>query len=240
MLDKLACEEAPKPENTIQCLQKLMNSPVKPESLWNVYAYVINKDIITPTGVDDLRAYVFPLGSFFDFKKAEKHVKKLIEETGYNHIVIAQYGMPIPISTNVNCDVITKVTVDTNNKLIQMEAEENKRQKKLYEEKIKYEKELRQECLDEGDIDHIEHFKRQAYLASMHYQNYKDFLNKSNQAYTAYQQCKQIIKNHDLKHPNHKHEFLPYLKDKLIKRDEEDLYNKIKQAYLQCQDDLLQ
>lgn len=80
--------------NTIASLQKLMQSPVRQDSLWNVYAYVINQDD------DELKAYVFPLGGFFDFKKAEKHVQKLIESTGYNHIVIAQYGMPIPITTS--------------------------------------------------------------------------------------------------------------------------------------------
>lgn len=235
----LACQEAPCPDNIITCLKKLIVSPIRQESLWNVYAYVINQDIVSPTGaIDDLRAYIFPLGGFCDYKKAEKHVKKLIETTGYNHIVIAKYGMAIPITVNVDTNVITQVTVDTENKLINMENEETKRQKELYEEKVKYEQDLKEECQNEGNVDHIEYFKRQAYLASMHYQRYHELSKKRDEAYQAYQHRKTLLNNHLKNHPEHKELFLPFLKEKLSQRGENDLYKNIEQAYDQCQHDL--
>jgi len=232
--------DQPQPTNIIHSLQKLLQSSIKHESLWNVYAYVINQDIIDDQGqIDDLRAIVIPLGSFCDYKKAVKHKDKLIEETGYKYFVIAKYGTIIPITVKPDLNIIEEVTVDMQNKLIKLEHEENKKQQQLYEEKIKYEQELKLECQRECDRHHIEYFKRQAYLASLHYMTYLELQKKSKETLDHYNKYKQLLKEHHLEHPEHKDQFLPYLKDKLIKRGEHELYDKINYAYQLCQNDLL-
>jgi hypothetical protein len=233
MSDIIARETAPQSINPIDCLKKIMKLPIERGCDWGVYAYVINKDIIDSEGnVDDLRAMIFHLGSFYDFEKAKQHAEKTIENTGYSKIIVAKYGLPVAITTKPSDNTIESVPVDIKGKLIKMETDEMKQQKKLYEEKIQYEKELYKECQDECDIDHIEHFKRQAYLATTHYTTYINLKQQSDKILKEFEIRKKLLNEHYNKHPEHEKQFLPFFKEKLDSRGENDLYLKIESNYL--------
>jgi hypothetical protein len=232
-------EELPLPPNSITCLKKLISSPIIQRCIWNVYAYVINQDVIDENNkIDDLRAYVIPLGSFTNDKKADKYIKKLIEATGYKHIVMAESGMLIPITVSPDSTVINKITVDTKNQLIQMEKDENKKQRENYEKQLKYLNELKQEYENECDVDHFDYFKRHAYLASLHYLNLLSLDREKTTVLKHYNNHKQLLQEHDLKYPEHKKLFLSEFKKLLLQRGEDLLYQKIEYAYQQCQNDL--
>lgn len=216
----------------IQGLQNIIK--LKPEAgcEWNVYSYVINKDIIDEHGkVDDLRGLIFPLGSFDTLQKAENHAKNIIEKTGYSKVVVAKYGIPIQLSTKSDVSIIETVPVDINGKIINLESKAYEEQQEIYQKKIKYEQELKEECELECDINHIEHYKRIAYLTIKHYVNYLNLKKQLEEIESIYQKRKLELNDHLKLHPEHEKDFLPYFKEKLMKRGEEALYSFIETNY---------
>ena len=227
----IAAEVAPKP--TLQhTMQNLMRLPIERGNDWNVYAYAVNKDLIDKDGqIDNLRAVIFPLGSFYDEKQAEKHALDCMEKTGHPHIKISRYGCPVKITAKPDQEIVQTVTVDLKGKIIKMESDEHKAQIASYEEKIKYEKELTLECELETDVDHLEYYKRQMYLCIKHYTTYLELQKKMEEMKKLYEDKRQIIKSHLLVHPEHEEAFLPFFKEKLLGRGEEELYRRIEASY---------
>ncbi len=127
----IAAEQAPRPK-IVESMQNIMKLPVERGNDWNVYAYTINKE------PDDLKALLFPLGSFYDQDQAEKHAKSIMEKTQHPRIVIGQYGLPIKITSAPDVEMIEKVTMDMKGKIIEMENAEYKAQLVEYEKKLQY------------------------------------------------------------------------------------------------------
>lgn len=214
-----------------------MTLPIEKGCDWNVFAYVINKEVVN---INDTLCIVFQLGSFKHFEEAEKHAKSIIEKTGYSHVFVAKYGVPVKITGKPDTNVIKTVTVDLQGKLIDMETQEYKEQKEKYKQKVQYEKELVQECQQECELEHLEHYKRQAYLATKHYSAYKQFQKMAEESLKHYHDRIIDLKTHLLQHPEHEEQFLPLLKIKLLSRGEEELYNNIKNTYASIRKDILE
>jgi hypothetical protein len=231
--------EIPKP-TLIQGLQNIIRLPMDRKCKWTIVAYSINKDIIDEQGnVDPLRAIISCLGSYKTKDEAINQVKVLIEKTGHNNFKIIKYGMFAEITTNPTPELVTTITVDMKGKIMEMESEEFKMQKELYEKKVAFEKEMLRECELECNVDHIEHYKRAAYLVTKHYMSYLDLKNQMEQAYKNYELRKKVLKEHYTNHPEHEAQFLPYFKEKLESRGEQELYLRIEKAYLEHKHEFL-
>lgn len=232
----LATSETPKP-TLVTSLQNIMQLPVERNCDYGVYAYVINKDIINEKGeVDDLRAMIFHLGSFYDEEKASNHAKNIIEKTGYSRIKVVQYGFPAEITVKPDPDIIQTINVDMKGKIIKMENEEYERQKEIYEKRIQFEKDMLKECEDEINVHHLEHYKRAAYLVTKHYICYLELKKRTEEMYKNYELKKKALQEHYKLHPEHEEQFLPFLKEKLLSRNEDDLYYKIEAGYNEYKD----
>ena len=224
----------------IPSLRNLMNLPIEKESKWGVYAYAINNDIIDEQGnIDDMRAILFHLGSFSTKIDADKHVKYIIEMTGHNAIFISKYGMPVPITSKPNEHVTEHVTVDMQGKIMTLETQEYKKQKETYEKKIKYEQELMKEIEDEANPNTLEYYKRLIYIAIKHHLLYSELSKNANESLAIYEKKRILIKDVLIKHPEFEEQFLPFFKEKLLSRGEEELYFRISNAYLALKTQLL-
>ena len=216
----------------IHGMQNIMKLPIEKKNKWNVIAYALNKDIIDSEGnIDPLRGMIAPIGSYDSEEKAMDKAKEVIEKTGHPAIKIIKYGTFAELSTNPDPLIVKTVTVDTKGKIMKLESEEYEKQKELYDKKLLYEKEIMKECEEECDIDHIEHYKRSAYLVTKHYMAYLELKKQSEQMYKNYELRKKVLKEHLDRHPEHEEEFLPYFKNKLVSRGEEELYYTIEKAY---------
>jgi len=224
-------EELGKP-TMIHGMQNVMKLPIEHKSKWNVIAYAINKDIIDENGnVDPLRAMIAPIGSYSDENKAIEKAKQVIEMTGHGAVKIIKYGIFAEITTTPDPELISTVTVDMHGKILKMENDEFNKQKELYNKNILYEKEIMEECELECDINHIEHYKRAAYLVTKHYMTYLELQKESEKMYKNYELRKKVLIEHLQRHPEHEAEFLPYFKEKLEQRGENELYLRIENAY---------
>lgn len=227
----LASDEAPKP-TLIHSMKNIMNLPMEDKYKWTVIAYALNKDIIDENGkVDPLRGMISPLGTYRTETEAVKKAEEVIEKTGHWAIKIIKYASFAEISTNPDQSIITNVYVDVNNKILKMENDEFEKQKELYEKRKLYEQEMMKECELECDVNHIEHYKRSAYLVTKHYLAYLELKNESEKMYKNYELRKKVLQEHLQHHPEHEAEFLPYFKNKLSERGELDLYQKIESGY---------
>jgi hypothetical protein len=227
----------PKKINSLQAIMKL--KPIR-DSEWCVYAYVLNRDLLHEDGtLDDLRAMIFPLGSFKKREKAEAHAKYVIETTGHPAVVVAKYGVPIAISENFTGNTVEKVTVDEKGKIMQLEDEEYRKTREEYEAKIKRDRELEVEAEQETDPDSIEHFKRQCYLAIKNKAVHAVKAHETKEALEQYEIRKEKVRDHYVRYPEHEQDWLPYLKEKLEERGEGELYRKIELGYKDLRSELL-
>ncbi|HSW76364.1 MAG TPA: hypothetical protein VLG50_04940 [Candidatus Saccharimonadales bacterium] len=224
----------------LHTMQKIIQLPIEHGVAWSVFAYAVNKDIINEHGqVDDLRAIIFPLGSFNTQQLAQQHVKKVMEETGHSYFIVSRYGLAVPITVKHDQDVIIDVPVDLQGKVIEMENEEFKHQKELFDKRQKLEKELMDECENELNVDHPEHFKRHAFVALKHYTDYLKHKQECEKSFELFTTRQQALQAHFTSHPEHERDFLDFYKNKLMARGEEQLYLSIEQAYKQYRDVLL-
>lgn len=207
---------------------------------YGVYTYALNKDIVDKDGkVDDFRGMFFLLGTFDKKTDAENHLKDLMIKTKHSEFYISEYGKPIRISTDIDTSNISKVYVDNNNKIKELESEQYKKDKEIYEKKMKLENDIVQEAENEFDPNHIDHFQRQCYLALKNkttYENYKDIMKK---ALKNYEKNVISIREHYKNHPEHEEQWLPNLKEKLTERGELNMYNMIESGYEKYRDELL-
>lgn len=228
------------PPSKIESLQAITKLPPTPGCEFCVYTFALNKDIVDANGkVDDFRGMFFILGTFDTLKKAEDHIKNLIIKTGHSEFYCAKYGKPIPIQTKIDGSNVSKIHVDADNKIKELETEKYKENKELYEKQIKLEKDLTKETKDEYDRDHIEHFKRQCYLAIKSKSTYETRKKEMDKSLDDYNKNVAQIREHYAKHPEHEVQWLPYLKDKLTERGELNMYNIIASSYEKYRDELL-
>jgi len=97
-----------------------------------------------------------------------------------------------------------------------------------------------EESKEENNVESIEYFKRKAHLATKYLTNYWELCNKADDYYKQYQEQKVLLKAHLKAHPEHEAQFLPYLKDKLLIRGEDELYRNIEHHYLKYREQILQ
>ena len=235
----LYTEEKPAP-TLVRSMQKIMQLPLERGMEWQVFAYCINKDIIGKDNtIDDLRAVIFPLGCFPTQDLACTHAKKIMEQTGHPHIQVVQYGYPAKITTKPDVDVVQDVAVDMKGKIMKMEDETYEEQKRVFEDRQVFEKELMEECDAELDKNHIEHFKMNAYRALKHYTEYLNLQKQGEKLFQQYEMRKRVVMEHYKDHPEHEKEFLPMLKNKLVGRGEGQLYEWVEAAYNKYRNTLL-
>ena len=228
------------PKNIMVSLSEIMKLPVERNCDWCVYAYALNSDIINENGkIEDFRGLIFPLGCFNNLKKAENHAKKVIELTGYQNVVIAKYGLPIPMSTNPSRENIEILTVDQKGTIIELESQAYKRNIEAYNKKVKLEKEMMDELNDELNEDSLEYYKRLVYLTLQHNMNYNKSLKEMGEYLKNYEKRKNLLQEHLKRHPEHKDQLLPFLKEKLENRGEEELYMRLETSYIELKDKLL-
>jgi len=238
--DTIVASDVVPPVRKINSLQALTRLKPKRGSEWCTFAFVLNRDMIKPDGsLDELHAVVFPLGAFDEQEKAEKHAKSIIEITGHPGVIAACYGSPIPLTTNFDPSVVEDVPVNMKGRLIKLESDQYKRDREQYEERAKIERELVKEAEEETDPDHIEHFKRQCYLAIKAKAKYQHHLDEYKSALDAYKKRESLVRDHYNRHPEHEKEWLPYLKEKLIERGESDLYQMLETGYNELRNELL-
>ena len=238
-MSEIAAELAPKPK-IVHSMENIMKLPVEKGNDWNVYAYTINKDIIDEEGnVEDLRALVFPLGSFYNFEEADKHAKTVMEKTQHPHIVVGRYGLPIKITSKPDTALVETVTVDLKGRIMKMESAEYREQMIEYEKKFQLESDMIKETELEMDVENLEHYKRYAYLCVKNYTMALELKKKSDEMFIEFYKNQKILKQHLIKHPEHEEAFLPFFKEKLLSRGEEELYLRISSAYTKYKDIIL-
>jgi hypothetical protein len=236
-------------ENGAECIPR----PTKTESLqaikrlkpilgcrYNVFTYALNQDIVDANGkVDDFRGLFFIVGSFNTRKEAEEHINDLFIKTKHTDFHIAEYGQPIRIETHTDASNISKVYVDTDNKIKKIESERYEKDKEIYEKQIKLGQDIAKECEDEYDKDHIEHYKRQCYLAIKNRTKYETYKQEMENTYKNYEMRKKEAKDHYLRHPEHEEQWLAYFKDKLTERGELALYNEVISGWTKYRNEIL-
>lgn len=218
---------------SVDCLKKLVSLTPLTGKEWCVYTYILNSD-----NNDDLKGLFFILGCFDTYQAALNHTHYIIEQTGCQKVGIARYSAAINLTNVINNDSID-VPVDIKGKLIKFENQLIEKERKMVEDKIKRDEEYKKECEEEYDDTHIEHYKRNVYLTLKHLALINEYQQKINELQNLYQIRKNNVIQHYQLYPEHDTQFLPYLKDKLVKRGEEVLYNNIEQLYLKYRDQLL-
>ena len=232
-------QECPPPRK-LKNLQALIKLKPIPGSEWSTFAFVLNRDMILPDGtLDDLHCLVFPLGSFSNREDASKHAKETIETTGHPAVIVARYGSAVPMSSKFDPNTITNVAVDIKGKLIEMESEAYKKDREIYENRVKLEQDIMKEAEEEKDENNIEHFKRQAYLAVKNYAKYIHHKKEMDESLENFKMRKVAVAEHYNRHPEHESQFLPYFKEKLAERGELELYHSIENGYNEIREELL-
>jgi hypothetical protein len=207
---------------------------------WQVFAFVLNRDMIKEDGtLDDLYALLFPLGSFGESEEAFKHARKTIEITGHNAVIAGPYGSAIKLSSAFDPDHLEEVVLNEKGKLVEFEQAEYDHMKEEYERRTKIEREVAEEAEKETDPDELEHFKRQAYLAIKNLSKWKHLQRETETAQKNFEKRRDLVRDHYRRHPEHEAQWLPYLKDKLIERGENALYQSLEAAYQEIREDLL-
>lgn len=233
-------ESIPKPVNR-NSLQELVK--LKPRNQcheWNIFAYVLNRDMIHEDGtLDELYGMLFPLGSFADKDDADKEVERIIEKTGCSNVFRARYARNVPLTTKIPSTNLINVPVDDKGKLIKLENQEFQQEKEQYEKRIKLEKELIKEAEEETNPDSIEYYKRQCYLAIKHVTELEALQKKIAEVEQNYQKRAKLVKEHYQKHPNHDQEWLPYIKETLTDRGELQLYHFLESGYQKYREQIL-
>ena len=224
----------------VNSLQALSRLKPKKGSEWNTIAFALNRDIIDKDGkVDDLYGMIFSLGSFDDQEKAENHAKNVISLTGHPGVIVAKYGCAVPLSSKFDPNNVVDVPVDLKGKMINLESSQYKHDKETFEKRVKQEKEMVQEAEDETDINHIEHFKRQCFLAIKNRANYQMHQKQAEEYWNSYKKRETNVREHFKTHPEHEQNWLSYFKEKLEERGEAQIYDGIESAYLELRNELL-
>lgn len=228
------------PPRKITSLQNLMRLKSKDGHQWGVFAYALNRDMIKKDGtLDDLHAVGFLLGSYSNEEDASQFAKDIISLTGHPAIIAAKYAQPIFLTSNHDPSKVVEVPLDNKGKILELESNEYKHEKEMYEKRIKQEKELLKEANEETNPDSIEHFKRQCYLAIKNKASYVVHTKEAEKSLESYNKHQKLVKEHFIKHPEHEKEWLPYLKEKLTERGELDLYLNIEGGYKEIRNELL-
>ena len=228
------------PPSKIKSLQAIMKLQPRPGCEWCVMAYALNKDMITDQGsLDNFYGMAFCLGGFSDRDEAERHAKHIISTTGHPAVCVVKYGYPAKLQTNYSTETVTQVYVDSNKQIVELESQQYKQEKEAYEKHLKLEQELIKEAEDETLVDHIEHFKRQCYLAIKNKSTINHLKSQISSAELTYEKCKNAVRKHYAAHPEHEEEWLPYLKEKLTERGELSLFNSLEQGYNEIRSELL-
>ncbi len=190
---------------------------------WYVYSFVLNND-----SSDELKGLFFILGCFATYQQALNHLHYLIEETGVKKLGIARYSAAICLQHTTDS---VEIVVDTKDKLIKFDNQQFNDEKKRAEEKRLRDEEMLEECEKECDESTIEHLKRNIYLTLKHHSLIEDYQQKISQLNKVLETRKAIVTNHLKLYPEHEQQILPYLKEKLVRRGEEDLYHHIEELY---------
>jgi hypothetical protein len=223
--------------DSLRSLMKLR--PIK-GSEWNVFAYVLNRDMINEDGsLDDLHGLVFPLGGFKDKESADKYASNVRKITGYNFIASVPFGFATKLSYKFTEDEFKMENLDGHGNVLQLESSQYKSEVEAYEKRLKIEKDIIEEAETETDPDSLEHFKRQVFLAIKNKAEFETFSKKSEEALAKYKMREELVKEHYNKHPEHEEQFLPFLKQKLEGRGEKELYLSIENGYNQIKNELL-
>jgi hypothetical protein len=237
--DRVAGEvfSCPRKVNSLQALTRL--KPIRGCS-WCTFAFVLNKDMITTNGsLDDLHAMVFMLGSFDNETDACKHAETIIKITGHTGVIAAPYGAAVPLTSKFNPNDVTSVNVDIKGRIIEMESAQYKSDREEHDNQIKRDKDIMREAEEETNSDSIEHFKRQCYLAIKNRASFQVHQKDASNSWNNYKKRETAVREHYSKHPEHETDWLPYLKEKLIERGEQDLYHSIETAYKEIRNELL-
>lgn len=223
-------------------LSALCRLQARENSKYCTFAYVLNKDLqndpegsTVPRKPDNFYGLIFPLGSSNDLQKEEDYARKVIDITGHPRVTVAKFGCPVKLTLEPEQKTVVEVEYD---KVEELQKKENLEDKRKYENRIKAEKELEKEIEEEGDVDNIEHFKRNAYLAVKHMSVYKQKLQEAEEALNNYQKRKEVLRDHYKRIPEHEEQWLPYLKNKLEGRGEQQLYQSVETGYNLIKEDL--
>lgn len=240
MTQPIGAESIPPPKNlhSLQAIMKL--KPTTTNNNYCTFAFALNRDMIKPDGtLDELHAVVFPLASFKDQDMAHNYALDVIQRTGHSGVIAAKFGSPVQLTSKFDPDNVIEVLVDDKGMIKDIESEQYKRDRDAYEKQIEYEKELQQEAEAECDPDHIEHFKRSAYLAIKNLSALKHNLKQVRENKENYIKRRDQLREHYNLHPEHEENWLPYLKEKLTERGELSLYQSLEYGYNQIREELL-
>lgn len=229
------------PKPSISSLQKVIQlTPKNSNNEWCVFAYILNRDMIKSDGtLDELHGLICLLGSFNDKNKAETHAKKIIEKTGYNFVTVSKYAKPVPLSITPNSKTIVDVPVDIRGKIVNLESEQFKRETEEYDRRSQIERDMVKEAEDETNPESEEYFKRKCYLAIKNKSAYLYHKRQMEEVEQNYKKYQSEIREHYKKYPEHEATWLVNFKEKLMKRNESELYNSVEKAYKEIRGELL-
>ena len=207
---------------------------------WGVYAFILNRDIVREDGtVDEIYAVIIHLGSFNDEKQAGEHARHIIELTGYRGLMVCKYGQPSLLKSKYDINEAEDVFVDPKGNLMKFQDSEYQESKRVFEEQQELRRKIDHEIDNESDSHHIEHFKRQCFVAIKTHSEYMFHKQKCEEALLAYEKRRCAVQEHYQAHPEHEEQWLPYLKEKLEGRGEDELYQTISLGYQNLREDLL-
>jgi len=243
-MDKIINKKMEEKQFKVDSLRSIMKLRPINGSEWNVFAYVLNKDMIHndengSVKLDELHGLVFPLGGFSNKKSADKYAQKVRNITGYKFIASVPFGYATKLTYEFEEDEFKMEKLDGQGNVIQLESSQYKAEQDAYEKRLKIEKDISEEAEAETDPDSLEHFKRQVFLAIKNRAGFEAFTKQANTAWENYKMREKLVREHFSKHPEHEEQFLPFLKQKLEERGEKELYLSIETGYNELKDELL-
>ena len=207
--------------NTFKQLEKI-KAPSGQE--FCVVAYFLSDKI----GTDGCHGLWFFLGTYHTEKEAKKRASKIIEKTGIQTIYATRTCSWQEINDQVQSDRTKMVPVDKDSKLRHAYEKEQKRLLEKQEHERQLRKEIEAEISEESDPSSIEYYTQQWFRAIKSKTYIEDLKSQIDSYYKNYEEAVHNLREANKSNPIHEDNWLSSLEEKLIKRDESDLFEALK------------
>lgn len=227
--------------NTIQAILSSEYKLNPKEDEYIIFAYGLNKDIIGENGkISNLYGCVIPLGSIqFNSKneketteKVETYITNMMRITNHKHYMVAKTGTVAFLEQVPDIKIVSRFVFDKDDRIIKIEnsqVQEEKRREQISNE-------IQQEMHDENVDGSLEKYKIDMINCLFAYTQYEDLCKKVSNMYETFNKLRDKVLENDNQNPEYRDQFLPFLKEKLEKRDEVSSYQAIENSYSRIKD----
>lgn len=225
---------------TINTFKKLMKIKPLPDQKYCVISYFLldPQSIVDPNNKNKSYGMWTFLGAFGTQKEAIKYAEKVILETQHSMVFATSSCTWEDLTTVDNHKDTLWVSTDTDAKLRKQHEKEYNEEINKIKLKEELDEELEAEMELEQDINSLEYYTRNWYLAIKNKSIIEDYKNKLDSMQKNFQMRIDNIKKSELSHPDYRTKWLPILKSKLSRRNEGSIYNSIEMGFNIIKDSL--